>query len=250
MANEAAPSATVRERLIQKYNAFKAGNPGVSYAEWLDRWEMDSIAGGKPHATLGPRLRKHENWWDAGAGTFRRYQRWFPFVPSSKVVDYGCGSLRVGGHFIRFLDPGCYFGLDVICGFYDMGKELVGPQLLEEKKPRFAIIDDASVREAATFGADFVYSSAVSYHVLPDEAPPYFRNLSTICWRPGANLFFDVSLSDAPIHDLQLSMPLDYFKAALPELDFVTYHEIDRVEASGQSIGIVHFRRPATPGVA
>jgi hypothetical protein len=238
-------AATARERLLQRYAEYKVKNPDVSYSLWLERMELDSIQRGKPHATLGPRLRRFENWWEAGEGAFRRYKRWFPFVPSSKVVDYGCGSLRVGGHFIRFLDPECYFGMDVIPGFYEMGKDLIGAEMMAEKKPRFAVIDDASVREAAAFAPDFVYSSACSYHIHPDEAAGYFRYMTEICHKPGANLFFDVSISDQPIHDLQLSMPLDYFKSALPDLNYLTYHEITRDDATGQSIGILHFRRPA-----
>lgn len=249
-AKDGAKPPQARERLLQRYAEFKVHNPDVSYSLWLERVELESIQSGKPHATLGPRLRRFDNWWDAGTNVFRRYQRWFPFVPASKVVDYGCGSLRVGGHFIRFLDPECYFGLDVIAGFYDMGKDLIGAEMMAEKKPRFAVIDDASVRDAARFAPDFVFSSAVSYHLHPDEAPEYFRNLSTICHKPGSNLFFDVSISDEPIHNLQLSMPLDYFKSALSDLKYITYHEIERIESGGQTIGILHFRRPAAPGVA
>ncbi|HWA89887.1 MAG TPA: methyltransferase domain-containing protein [Rhizomicrobium sp.] len=239
---------TARERLLQRYAAFKATNPGVSYSHWLEGVELESVMSGKPHATLGPRLRRFENWWEAGDGTFKRYRKWFPFIPSSRIVDYGCGSLRVGGHFIKFLDPERYVGLDVISGFYDMGKALIGPELMAEKKPRFAVIDDASVRDAAAFAPDFVYSSAVSYHIHPDEAADYFRSMQAICHKPGATLFFDVSVSDAPIHDLQLSMPLDYFKDTLPELQFIQYYEIERIESLGQSIGVIRFRRQ--PGVA
>ena len=247
-AKDSAPPLRARERLLQRYAEFKIHNPDVSYSLWLEHLELESIQSGKPHATLGPRLKRFDNWWDAGTNVFRRYQRWFSFVPSSKVVDYGCGSLRVGGHFIRFLDPECYFGLDVIADFYDMGKDLIGAEMMAEKKPRFAVIGADSVRDAAQFAPDFTFSSAVSYHLHPDEAPGYFRNLSAICHKPGANLFFDVSISDQPMHNLQLSMPLEYFKTALPELKFITYHEIERIESEDQTIGILHFRRPAGSG--
>src|ERR1043165_3125856 len=32
--------------------------------------------------------------------------------PDSKVVDLGCGVLRVGYWLIHFLDPGCYCGIE------------------------------------------------------------------------------------------------------------------------------------------
>lgn len=33
--------------------------------------------------------------------------------PADRLVDIGCGSLRAGVHLARFLDPGCYYGLDL-----------------------------------------------------------------------------------------------------------------------------------------
>lgn len=236
--------ATARERMEQRYLVYKEANPGVSYAEWSVIAQLKSLANGGNHATLGPRLRKYSRWWDAGANTFQRYLRWFPITPGSRVADYGCGSLRVGGHFIRHLQPGHYFGLDIAAGFMDMGKELIGAELMAEKRPRFDVIGDASVAEAADWGADIVYSSAVSYHVHPNEAAAYFANLAKIAGKPGTLLFFDASVSDGPVDDLQLSMPLDYFRKALGPLDFVTFHEIEKVAAHNQIIGILEFRRP------
>ena len=32
--------------------------------------------------------------------------------PSSRVLDVGCGALRLGYWLMRFLDPGCYFGIE------------------------------------------------------------------------------------------------------------------------------------------
>jgi SAM-dependent methyltransferase len=234
-----------RERLDERYRKYVADHPGVSYAEWMNIVQVESLSRGGEHATLGPNLRKYPNWWDAGANAFYRYQRTFPILRRSRVVDYGCGSLRVGGHFIRYLDPGHYFGLDVGMGFIDMGKALVGDALLAQKTPRFASIDEDSMREAVAFDADIVCSNAVSYHVHPDEAPLYFANLARLAHKPGATLFFDVSVSDEPIDKLQLSMPVDYFRQALPRLDFAMFHEIDKRPENNQIVGIMEFKVPA-----
>jgi ubiquinone/menaquinone biosynthesis C-methylase UbiE len=32
--------------------------------------------------------------------------------PSSRVLDVGCGALCVGYWLMRFLDPGCYLGIE------------------------------------------------------------------------------------------------------------------------------------------
>src|SRR5262249_41100784 len=138
-----------------------------------------------------------------------------------KVVDYGCGSLRIGGHFIRFLDPDRYYGLDVTDGFFEMGRELIGHDLITQKRPRFAVIDVASLTDATAFGADIVLSSAVSYHVHPSETAIYYGNLQRLAAKPGARLFFDVSISDVPLRNKSWCWPLDFYIQSLPELTFI-----------------------------
>ena len=63
-----------------------------------------------------------------------------PIPPDSILIDYGCGSLRVGAHFIRYLDPGCYFGLELAEGLYEIGQEVIGRELLDGKFPRFGFV--------------------------------------------------------------------------------------------------------------
>jgi hypothetical protein len=58
--------------------------------------------------------------------------------PSSKVLDVGCGCLRGGYWLIHFLDKGGYFGIEPHTIMLQKGIDYVlGPALLEEKKPRF-----------------------------------------------------------------------------------------------------------------
>ena len=35
--------------------------------------------------------------------------------PHHRLLDVGCGALRGGVHFVRYLDPGCYHGIDRKC---------------------------------------------------------------------------------------------------------------------------------------
>jgi hypothetical protein len=63
-------------------------------------------------------------------------------MPSHCLLDIGCGSLRGGVHFIPYLDPGNYLGLDrnealIKCGI----KQELNPVLYAEKKPLFVISD-------------------------------------------------------------------------------------------------------------
>ena len=63
--------------------------------------------------------------------------------PSSRVLDVGCGALRVGYWLMRFLDPGCYFGLEPNRDMLNLGlSKLVEPEVIERAGAHFAHNDD------------------------------------------------------------------------------------------------------------
>jgi len=233
---------TPRETRNRRFLEYRERNPGRTYAQWLHDAAVAHVRTGTAHATLGGNLN-HGEWWEAGRGAYNRYTKLFGITPDSKVVDYGCGSLRIGAHFIRDLNPGNYFGLDVTTALIETGKEIIGQEMVAEKKPEFGPIDEASLEKAAAFGADLVCSTAVCYHVHPDEAPVYFGNLARLAGKPGATLAFDVSLSDEPVPEHALSMPIGYFIEQLKPLEFVTFHQNAVREGGKQVVGIAQFRR-------
>ena len=55
--------------------------------------------------------------------------------PEHFLLDVGCGSLRGGIHFIRYLDRGRYYGRDMDESLSDAGKSLLGKIRLTHKKP-------------------------------------------------------------------------------------------------------------------
>jgi hypothetical protein len=228
-----------------RFLAWLKEHPGATFAQYQTSLELIALGKGKDHATLGPNLRKYPVWWEAGEAAFARLQRLSDLEPSHRLVDYGCGSLRIGGHFIRYLAPEKYFGLDVTDGFYKMGQDLIGPEMMAEKKPRFAVISEASLAEATAFAPDYVFSSAVSYHVHPSETPVYYGNLQRLASKPGARLFFDVSISDEPIRNKSWCWPLDFYIKSLPELRFVRMDGgVHRMEGANFSMGVLEFERP------
>ncbi len=80
--------------------------------------------------------------------------------PESKVLDIGCGCLRVAYWLIRFLDPGCYHGIEPARQRVELGlRYLFTPEEVDLKQPRFAFNPrfDSSV-----FATRFDYFLAVS----------------------------------------------------------------------------------------
>jgi hypothetical protein len=58
--------------------------------------------------------------------------------PESMVLDVGCGCLRAGYWLIRFLDPGCYCGIEPNQAMLNKGREyLLDSELTATKRPRF-----------------------------------------------------------------------------------------------------------------
>ncbi len=70
--------------------------------------------------------------------------------PDSKVLDIGCGALRAGHWLIRFLDPGCYFGIEPNRAMLEAGVELLlDPEIVAAKRPTFSYRDDFSMTQFA-----------------------------------------------------------------------------------------------------
>lgn len=228
----------------QRYLELRKKNPNLTYAQYQTDMELASIRKGNDHATLGPKLRKYANWWEAGTTTFNRIQRLAALRADHKLLDYGCGSLRIGGHFIRFLNPDAYLGLDVTSGFFEMGQELLGREMMAEKRPRFAVISEEALRDGVAFGANIVISSAVSYHVHPSETATYYGNLERLTNKPGARLFFDASISDYPLRNRSWCWPLDFYIQSLPGLRFMGMDGGGRrAEGANFSMGVLEFQR-------
>ncbi len=241
-----------------EFAAFKLEHPEATFAQYYASAAMKKISAGKAHSTLGGKLydrsadgEGEKDFWEAGRKAFERYKRFFGLESSSKVVDYGCGSLRLGGHFIRFLEPDHYFGLDVTSDFFEIGKTLVGEDLLREKRPQLAPIGEDSVTRGAAFGADFVFSNAVSYHVHPDETAMYFGNLVKLMGKPGAGLFFDVKITEEPVRfrERGWAWPMEFYLKALQPLNFVKLHgsKVERQNDASNGellkLGVLEFRR-------
>lgn len=87
--------------------------------------------------------------------------------PDHRVLDVGCGALRLGYWLIRYLDPDRYFGLDPFRSYVDAGlKYAIGPELEAEKRPRFTFNGDF---DFSPFGVkfDFVVARSIFSHASP-----------------------------------------------------------------------------------
>lgn len=89
--------------------------------------------------------------------------------PESKVLDIGCGCLRVAYWLVRFLDPGCYFGIEPARQRVQYGLHyLFAPEEVKVKRPNF----DFNPRfDSSVFGArfDFFLAGSIWSHASKQQ---------------------------------------------------------------------------------
>ena len=107
--------------------------------------------------------------------------------PGDRLLDIGCGALRLGLPAIAYLDRGHYFGVDAHLKSLEAAVTYELPlHGLEHQRPRL-LWDDAFA--FAHFGMEFDWAVdfATSLHLPKDAAATLFRNAAAVL-RPGGRL--------------------------------------------------------------
>jgi SAM-dependent methyltransferase len=82
--------------------------------------------------------------------------------PHHRLIDVGCGSLRGGVRFARYLEKGNYFGIDLNQSLIDAGYEKeLKPEGLEQRVPRSNLYATHDF-DVSVFGKRFDYALALS----------------------------------------------------------------------------------------
>jgi SAM-dependent methyltransferase len=153
----------------QRIMAFiRSGDPAPSAPESVRRLSGDKVAelaAGSPHyrAFVGPPDR-----YDFMSATQFSLLFTLGLRESDRVLDFGCGSLRLGRLLIPFLRPGCYWGIEPERWLIDDAvAEELGRGILRIKRPTFSHDDSF---DCGVFGARFHYIMAQSIltHTGPD----------------------------------------------------------------------------------
>jgi SAM-dependent methyltransferase len=117
-------------------------------------------------------------------------------LPSHRVLDFGCGSLRNGYWLIRFLDSGNYYGIEPVEKSVRAGlKHLIGPELEEFKKPQFLFNRENNI---GAFGVPFDY--AVARSILSHTCPGMLHRIleSFVNSSPNGTFFASYWRHDIP----------------------------------------------------
>ena len=172
----------IRQRLSRLSFLLRGATAGGETPEDLRACYSETVRSrlksAKHTASLGSNLRGEEHE-DLGRSFFTKLKE-LGLTESDICVDYGCGTLRVGRHVIRHLRPGGYWGLDIDQYLLDEGRNLLGEELWNVKRPNLRVISPQSVAEAAAAQPTILFSAKVLSHIHPEEVPSYIGNLMTI----------------------------------------------------------------------
>lgn len=100
--------------------------------------------------------------WDQLGQLQFNYLRRKGLLPDMRLLDMGCGCLRGGVHFIRYLNAGNYYGMDLSQSLLDAGYDVELKEAdLQDRMPRKNLRQSSSF-DAAAFGTTFDAGLAIS----------------------------------------------------------------------------------------
>src|ERR1043166_1223573 len=97
--------------------------------------------------------------WDEIGPLQMEFLRTRGMQPSHYLLDVGCGCLRGGVHFVRYLEPGHYFGVDVNRSLLEAGLDELKKAGLEDKG---SVLIESSRFEFQKTNQSFDFAIAVS----------------------------------------------------------------------------------------
>lgn len=107
--------------------------------------------------------------------------------PQHYLLDVGCGSLRGGRHFISYLEPGHYYGVDKEQWLLDAGLTELQAANLQDREPHLSCMDDfAFERLDQTF--DYALAQSVFTHLSLNSIIRCLVNIDRTL-RPGGVFF-------------------------------------------------------------
>lgn len=111
--------------------------------------------------------------------------------PHHNMLDLGCGTLRGGRHFIKYLQPGNYYGIDISPKAISSAKQLVQHEGLLDKRPHLLVSENKNLKFAEFSGQqfDYILAQSVFTHLQPEHIKECFEHIGTIMQRNAAFYF-------------------------------------------------------------
>lgn len=167
--------------------------------------------------------------------------------PHSRLLDIGCGAMRLGLYAVQFLDDGRYYGVDAFAPYVGLAQVLAARLGVAKQ---FHIAHDAGFA-FGRFGVRFDYANAQSVftHLSADDCDRCMAALRPVMAADGRFLF--TYLVGAPPTRgflyggvqpmLRLAVTDEAFFAALGARHGARFEKLAMAHPTGQSVGLYRY---------
>lgn len=129
---------------------------------------------GKAEGVERPEHYPHEEGWEEHAEWQVAYLKDQGLQPDDRVLDYGCGTLRLGHILVEWLEDGNYMGVDLSADFIETARDAYEDKLRANRAQLFSI----QPSQVWCYGwADVIWAQSVVTHVPPDELAAFFASV-------------------------------------------------------------------------
>ncbi|MCF6521506.1 class I SAM-dependent methyltransferase [Streptomyces sp. JJ36] len=122
-------------------------------------------------------------------------------APGDRLLEIGCGNLRAGRHFIDYLEPGHYHGVDISPDILLAAQQTLVDHRLQEKLPYLTLVDDLRLAHLPEGHFRVVHAHSVFSHsplTVVDECFAHVRRVLA----PGGFFDFTYNRTDGTEHDV------------------------------------------------
>lgn len=140
--------------------------------------------------------------------------------PEHRLLDIGCGSLRGGVHFVKYLQPGNYFGVDINQQLLDGGQRELEQLNLTHKQPRLTQMGDFNF-QSLNQEFDYALAQSVFTHLPLNSITRCVMNIEKVLV-PGGQFY--ATFFENPQGKFNLD-PITY--PHVSDMELVTYFDQD-----------------------
>jgi SAM-dependent methyltransferase len=114
--------------------------------------------------------------------------------PKHRLLDYGCGPMRLGVHAIPYLAEGRYVGADISASTIDNGIHILAQHGIDKGRFDAVVMSDCTLVELAGLRFDFVWANSVVTHMEQREIAEMLEAMRPLL-APGGRFYFSFSVS-------------------------------------------------------
>ena len=169
---------------------------------------------------------------------------------NSKLLDIGCGPLRLGIKAIPFLDDNCFFGTELWSPYVELGQAIMNKYSDSDKAYDVKILPKFQFHRFET-KFDFAIAQSVVTHLSNQQIQLLLYNLTKVMKRDGI-FVFTYNNNDFPYSVFyEMKAPMitpsnltqHFFESLADEhsIKFVTGERVVEKHPTGQAIGLFKF---------